>query len=147
VRSPGPDRSHPDRTGHFWTPPKTPSWGGPSPFEKDEKKWDNSLNSFFKLKTGLQNRSGHPPPKKTPLWGGLICWTSPKIPVWGGLICWTPQKTPVWGGLICGHQVDRDRGPGPYPVASPVHIRDGCLLIENPSHDSGGRNICRCTTE
>ncbi len=29
-------------------------------------------------------------------------------------------KTPVWGGLIYGHQVDRDRGPGPYPVDSPV---------------------------
>ncbi len=27
---PGPDRSHPDRTGHFRTPPKTPVWGGRS---------------------------------------------------------------------------------------------------------------------
>ena len=92
VRPPGPDRSHPDRTGHFWTPQKTPLWGGLIC-------WTSP---------------------KTPVWGGLICWTSPKTPVWGGLICWTPPKTPVWGGLICGHQVDRDRGPGPYPVASPV---------------------------
>jgi hypothetical protein len=75
-----------------------------------------------------KNRSGHPLPPKTPVWGGLICWTSPKTPVWGGLICWTPPKTPVWGGLICGHQVDRDRGPGPYPVASPVQF---CKILKN----------------
>jgi hypothetical protein len=84
---------------------------------KDGKKKLGSPNFFCKLKTGLQ---------KNPVWGGLICWTSPKTPVWGGLIRWTPPKTPVWGGVQWSHLLSPgqtgtgDRGPGPYPVASPV---------------------------
>ncbi len=59
VRPPGPDRSHPDRTDHFWTPQKTPLWGGLIC-------WTSPKN---------------------PVWGGLICQTPPKPPVCGGLIC------------------------------------------------------------
>jgi hypothetical protein len=60
----------------------------PSPFQRRKKSGIIS-QFFFQLETGLQNRYGpvrsHHPPKKTPVWGCLICGNTPKTPLWGGL--------------------------------------------------------------
>jgi hypothetical protein len=98
VRPPGPDRSHPDRTGVFWT-----TWRRARLLvchalflSKDEKKNGNdSPIFFFKLKTGLQNTVGSPPPPKNP---GL----------WRSHLSDLPKNTGLWRS----HLLDLPKNPG-----------------------------------
>jgi hypothetical protein len=73
-------------------------------------------------------------PPKNPIVGWSHLLDLSKNPGLGWSHLLDPPKTPVWGGLIfsliCGHQVDRDRGPGPYPVASPVKFLILYLLFD-----------------
>jgi hypothetical protein len=59
--------------------------------KRGKKNWDNFFPIFFLKKWDKKSfpiffKVGHRSPKpgkETPVWGGLICWTTPKTPVWG----------------------------------------------------------------